>query len=77
MPLPSHGWHKSSYGTDRGDARVEVIRVHSPVRVLVRDTEDGGAEDAGPHGLALSPAAWAAFLGAIDTAGIGRRLSAP
>ncbi|WP_319258589.1 hypothetical protein [Streptomyces sp. ID05-39B] len=45
--------------------------MHSPGRVLVRDTKDGGAkdggakgggaEDAGPRGLALSPAVWSAF----------------
>lgn len=50
--------------------------MHSPGRVLVRDTRDGGAEDAGPRGLALSSAAWSAFLGAFDAAGTGRRFSA-
>ncbi|MDX3571698.1 DUF397 domain-containing protein [Streptomyces sp. ID05-47C] len=76
MPLPSHAWHKSSYSTDREDACVEV-RVHSPGRVLVRDTKDGGSENTGRRGLALSPAAWSAFLGAIDTAGAGLRFAAP
>ncbi|MEV4230373.1 DUF397 domain-containing protein, partial [Streptomyces bobili] len=42
MPLPSHGWHRSSHSTDRDEVCVGV-RVHSPGRVLVRDTKDGGA----------------------------------
>jgi hypothetical protein len=76
MPLPSHGWRKSSHSTDFEEACAEV-RVHSPGRVLVRDTKDGGSENTGRRGLALSPAAWSAFLGAIDAAGTGRHLSAP
>jgi hypothetical protein len=35
------------------------------------------AENTGRRGLALSPTAWSAFLGAIDTAGAGRRFPAP
>lgn len=51
--------------------------MHSPGRVLVQDTKDGGSETTGRRGLALSPAAWSAFLGAIDTAGTGRCFPAP
>ncbi|MFD5254132.1 DUF397 domain-containing protein [Streptomyces bobili] len=76
MPLPSHAWHKSSHSTDREDACVEV-RVHSPGRVLVRDSQDGGSGNTSRRGLALSPTAWSAFLGAIDTAGTGRCFPAP
>lgn len=71
MPLPSHGWHKSSHSTEREEACVEV-RADAPGRVLVRDTKDTG-----PRSLALSPVAWSAFVGAIDPAGTGPRLSAP
>ncbi|OKK04586.1 toxin [Streptomyces sp. CB03234] len=48
-------WQKSSYSGSQGDDCVEVATC--PTTVHVRDSKD----TAGPQ-LALSPAAWAAFL---------------
>ncbi|CAL9392363.1 hypothetical protein SUDANB6_01287 [Streptomyces sp. enrichment culture] len=49
-------WFKSSYSGSEGDDCVEVA--HAPGAVHVRDSKDPD----GPE-LAVSPAAWEAFLG--------------
>jgi hypothetical protein len=48
-------WHKSSYSGSQGDSCVEVAAC--PETVHVRDSKDTALP-----GLALSPAAWTAFV---------------
>jgi hypothetical protein len=48
-------WHKSSYSSGDGDSCVEVASC--PDTVHVRDSKDTTLP-----GLALSPAAWSAFI---------------
>ncbi|CAL9521046.1 DUF397 domain-containing protein [Streptomyces sp. enrichment culture] len=52
--MSDHAWRKSSYSPDASNC-VEVAT--APATVLVRDSKTAP----GPR-LALSPAAWAAFL---------------
>ncbi|MFD0371089.1 DUF397 domain-containing protein [Streptomyces sp. NPDC127114] len=56
MPLPSTGWHKSSYSSDFEDACLEAS-VRPDSGVLIRDSKDHDRRQ-----LALSAAAWHAFL---------------
>lgn len=58
MPLPSTGWHKSSYSDDRLDACVEACVRTNGDGVLIRDSKDHAR-----HPLTVSPEAWQAFLG--------------
>lgn len=53
-------WFKSSYSGDQGGACVEVAT--SPRAIHVRDSKDLTVPP-----LALSPAAWSAFLGRLSS----------
>ncbi|MET9448636.1 DUF397 domain-containing protein [Streptomyces cinerochromogenes] len=55
MSTPELAWFKSSYSSGSGDNCIEVA--HTPTTIHVRDSK-------ATHGptLALSPAAWSAFL---------------
>ncbi|MFF1279458.1 DUF397 domain-containing protein [Streptomyces sp. NPDC058299] len=56
MSNPELAWFKSSYSSGSGDNCIEVAR--TPTTIHIRDSK---AEE-GPQ-LALSPAAWSAFVG--------------
>ncbi|MFY0516009.1 DUF397 domain-containing protein [Streptomyces anulatus] len=58
MPLPSTGWHKSSYSSERLEACVEACVRTNGDGVLIRDSKDHAQ-----HPLSISPGAWQAFLG--------------
>ncbi|MGW3100036.1 DUF397 domain-containing protein [Streptomyces sp. NPDC001102] len=62
MPLPSTGWHKSSYSSDYEDACVEARARVGGSGVLVRDSKDRSRRP-----LTVSGAAWHAFLGGHRT----------
>ncbi|MFH8242626.1 DUF397 domain-containing protein [Streptomyces sp. NPDC018321] len=65
MPLPSTGWHKSSYSTDREDACVEATVAAAGTGVRVRDTKDRGRRP-----FSVSARAWSSFLNALRSDGI-------
>ncbi len=58
MPLPSAGWHKSSYSGDCLDACVEVCVRTDGEGVLIRDSKDHARRP-----LDVSALAWHVFLG--------------
>lgn len=57
MPLPSAGWHKSSYSSDFEDACVEARAVPDGGGVRIRDSKDRSRRP-----VAVSAAAWHTFL---------------
>ncbi|MET9994258.1 DUF397 domain-containing protein [Streptomyces mutabilis] len=67
MPLPSTGWHKSSYSTEFQEACVEACgaAAGTGVRVRVRDTKD---RDRRP--FSVSARAWSSFLNALHSDGV-------
>jgi hypothetical protein len=58
MPLPSTGWHKSSYSGDCLDACVEACVRADREGVLIRDSKDHARRP-----LSVSAVAWRVFLG--------------
>lgn len=60
MDMISATWRKSSYSSGNGGNCVDVAR-NLPGAVAVRDSKDPD----GPN-LTFSPAAWAAFIAAIQ-----------
>ncbi|MFI1162081.1 DUF397 domain-containing protein [Streptomyces sp. NPDC020801] len=58
MSTDELAWFKSSYSSGEGGECLEVAL--APQRVHVRDSKN----PTGPH-LTLSPAAWAALIGAV------------
>ncbi|HEY9372276.1 DUF397 domain-containing protein [Streptomyces sp.] len=58
MPLPSTGWHKSTYSSDFEDACVEASVRSDGEGVLIRDSKDHARRP-----LDVSAVAWQAFLG--------------
>lgn len=64
MPLPSTGWRKSSYSTEREDACVEACVATADTDVRVRDTKD---RDRRP--FSVSARAWSGFLNALHSDG--------
>ncbi|MGW7276849.1 DUF397 domain-containing protein [Streptomyces sp. NPDC054844] len=60
MPLPSTGWHKSSYSTEFQEACVEACAAAVGAGVRVRDTKD---RDRRP--FSVSACAWSSFLNAL------------
>ncbi|MDG9728447.1 MULTISPECIES: DUF397 domain-containing protein [unclassified Streptomyces] len=65
MPLPSAGWHKSSYSTEFQEACVEACVAAAGVGVRVRDTKD---RDRRP--FSVSARAWSSFLKTLHSDGI-------
>ena len=57
MPLPSTGWHKSTYSSDFEDACVEASVRSDGDGVLIRDSKDHARRP-----LDVSAMAWQAFL---------------
>ncbi|MGC9478818.1 DUF397 domain-containing protein [Streptomyces sp. WG4] len=65
MPLPSTGWHKSSYSTEFQEACVEACVAAAGTGVRVRDSKD---RDRRP--FSVSARAWSSFLSTLHSDGI-------
>ncbi|MFJ8194718.1 DUF397 domain-containing protein [Streptomyces sp. NPDC096094] len=65
MPLPSTGWHKSSYSGEREDACVEAAVAAGGAGVRVRDSKN---RDRRP--FSVSARAWSGFLNALHADGV-------
>jgi hypothetical protein len=57
MPLPTTGWHRSTYSSDFEDACVEARARFDREGVLIRDSKDPERRP-----LTVSAAAWRTFL---------------
>ncbi|MEW2265970.1 DUF397 domain-containing protein [Streptomyces sp. NPDC047853] len=63
MPLPSAGWHKSSYSGDFEDACVEVRVTAASEALLIRDSKDRSLRP-----VTVSAASWRTFLASHSNA---------
>ncbi|MEU9032005.1 DUF397 domain-containing protein [Streptomyces sp. NPDC048383] len=61
QPLPSTGWHKSTYSSDFEEACVEAHAFLDREGVLIRDSKDRERRS-----LTVSAAAWGTFLGPAE-----------